>query len=306
MERFTSPTDSYTVVRPLSTHLFKQDFLCVSSQNSQKVVVHVIEVHPDSPAEPHKEMCKGIAKIENTHIPALIDSFDMSGHFCKVFAHVDAVPLSQHLRTRGPFAEESAKQVFLQLVETLEYLHERGIAHRNLTLDTVLINSSLKIQVVGWASATIRATIPQVVEKQTMTIFDPPEALEGKPSVGVYYDYWSLGVFLYCLLCARSPWTGETPREILYSMTCGTVMKPREMSVPVHNLMLGLIDFDSLRRFSPQMVKSHSWFSDDSKTRGLPKSISGQGSFDFYARARYKSRSLSCVQAKPDLTWGNS
>jgi serine/threonine protein kinase len=282
MEVLSSPTASYTVVRALSSRLAKRDVICTSDSHDGKLVAHLIEIHDDTPIESYRQLCQFMSALRDLRIPPLVDCFETGSEFCRVFPHIDGMSISEHLRDHGHMPEEEAKIVFTQVLDVVAYVHEAGFAHRNLSTDTLLLNQIFKVGLVGWSQATIKMAVPETCPKDPMSAFDPPEALAGKPSVGIYYDYWSLGVILYALLCGQPPWTGETPKELRFAMSSGNVLRPRDMSMQAHNLIMSFLDFDPLRRFSPVQAKAHAWLVGDrekaiTKSASAPKTIMLRG-----------------------------
>jgi serine/threonine protein kinase len=295
-----SSNATYSVVRTLSTDVSKRDFLCDFDASGQKVVVHATEIHEDSPAKPHAEICEFLSKITHPRIPGLLESFQAGSDFFKVFHYVEAITLSRFLSMRGPMPEEVARSVFLQLLDVVEFLHTSGAAHRNLNTETILINERHQIYVVGFSAATVSPLIGELVSKLHMSVFDPPESLRGKPSLGVYYDYWSLGVLLFSLICARCPWDGDTPEQVCREMMSGKVLKPPEMSVHAHDLLLSFLELEPLRRCSLQLARSHSWFSVE-ETR---KRISSSRSIPTSLSSRLRKGGATPPPKPSALTWG--
>lgn len=301
METLLSPTTTYTIVRTLSTAIAKRDVLCTSETHSDKLVVHLTDLHEDTVIEPQKELCRFLSSLHNIHIPPLIEAFETDSRFCTVFPQIDGMSLGQTLRNHGNVTEEDAKILFTQMLDVVDYLHAAGFAHRNLSPSSILLNDMHKISVVGWSYATIRMGVPEKLSKDPMSAFDPPEALSGKPSVGAYYDCWSLGVLLYSMLCGNAPWTGDTPKDLFFAMTGGTVLRPREMSVQAHNLILSLLEFEPMRRFSPAQARSHAWLAGN---RGGGMSKSGSGTKFIMVRPRRATATGPMVRPpSPGLTW---
>jgi serine/threonine protein kinase len=164
-----------------------------------------------------------------------------------------------------------------------------------------MLSQLYKVNLVGFSYGTTRICIPETVAKDPMTAFDPPESLLGKPSFGIYYDYWALGVLLYTLLVGTSPWTGDTPKELYRAMSSGSVLRPRDMSIQAHNLILSLLDFEPLRRFSPAQVRAHAWLLGEraktlTKVGSVPKHM--------LLKIRRPIQAQQVPLSAPGLTWG--
>ena len=105
------------------------------------------------------------------------------------------------------------KDVFAQILEAIIYIHDKGIYHRDLKLDNVLIERDgqrfiPKLADFGWAT---KEEFSNGVDMGTHASTSP-EILNG--GVGVSWeqnDIWSLGVILISLATRQQTW--ENPSE---------------------------------------------------------------------------------------------
>ncbi len=87
--------------------------------------------------------------------------------------------------------------------------------HRDIKPENLLVNEKnvLKICDFGWCiegkSNEQRETFCGTLE------YMAPEMLTSNPSYGSQVDVWALGVLLYELRHGQSPFSGNTPKEIL-------------------------------------------------------------------------------------------
>ena len=101
-------------------------------------------------------------------------------------------------------------KLFSQLLNGLSYLHDRGIAHRDLKPDNLLVMSdgSLAISDFGCCEAQGRSVCP--VHYGT-TLFSPPEMdnFKGNPKDFDPFkaDIWASGIIFYMLATKSFPWT---------------------------------------------------------------------------------------------------
>ncbi|KAI8961491.1 kinase-like protein [Daldinia sp. FL1419] len=122
---------------------------------------------------------------------------------------------------RDSLTPQLLRRIFAEIVGAVGYLHERGIVHRDIKLENVLVNippAELTNPDQDWAvypySVTTltdlglsrRAANDEKLETRCGSDdYAAPEVILGQPYDGRAVDAWSLGVLLYALLESRLP-----------------------------------------------------------------------------------------------------
>mmetsp|Transcript_24023 Transcript_24023/g.55465 ORF Transcript_24023/g.55465 Transcript_24023/m.55465 type:complete len:806 (-) Transcript_24023:2-2419(-) len=239
-----------------------------------------------------------ILKSLPTHanIVRMIDSLEKDEFFYLVLELVGGGDLFSALMHRaGPrprLLEKEAAFVFSQLLEGLAFLHGRGVVHRDLKLENILIASEtrdgqyvlyrVKITDFGLSKAIGSGLIEAHHSVVGTRRYAAPEILTG----GTYdfrVDLWSLGVVLYILLVGRYPHDKPTVvkqeliEDVVSRVDCGTTAK---------TILDGLLRLDPTRRYSLDRLKEFRWkgeesrgsrlqnLTDDAPTSRLPSQLS--------------------------------
>jgi len=82
-------------------------------------------------------------------------------------------------KTIGGVGEQYSRFFFYQLLEVLEYMQSRGVAHRDLKLDDILVDNHMNLKISGFNFATFK-NIQKLSSYQGSRTYMAPEIKEGK------------------------------------------------------------------------------------------------------------------------------
>lgn len=124
-----------------------------------------------------------------------------------------------------------------ELVNALEYMKGKGVAHRNLKPENILLDSKYHIKLCDFECALIvtndcqELTTKKVSSKFVGTAeYISPEILLNLPS-GPASDIWALGCIIYQLLTGFVPFKGKTDFLTYELITKGEVMYPNVTNI---------------------------------------------------------------------------
>ncbi|HZO84727.1 MAG TPA: serine/threonine-protein kinase [Verrucomicrobiae bacterium] len=132
--------------------------------------------------------------------------------------YVEGQNLAALVRER-PLPPARAAELVKTIAEAIQYAHQRGILHRDLKPQNVLIDEHDRPRVTDFglakhAGADSNLTLTGAVMGSPS--YMPPEQATGRhDQVGPHSDVYSLGAILYELLTGKAPFLGETPLATL-------------------------------------------------------------------------------------------
>ncbi|XP_030044139.1 testis-specific serine/threonine-protein kinase 4 [Microcaecilia unicolor] len=136
----------------------------------------------------------------------------------------------EKIQALGPLEEALAGKWFSQLTLGMGYIHSKGIVHRDLKLENLLLDTAenIKISNFGFSKLTAASSIggPRNLNcfsnlSQTYCgsyAYACPEILLGNPYNPFLADVWSMGVILYALLTGHLPFDDTNLRKLLKEM----------------------------------------------------------------------------------------
>ncbi len=160
------------------------------------------------------------AQLQHPHIVPLYDSGEAEGALYYVMRYESGHSLRQRLAREGPLAVNDALTVLRDVCSALAYAHERGIVHRDIKPDNVLISGRHAL-VADFGVA--RAMSDAAGDGTALTVlgtllgtptYMAPEQIADTPQVDHRIDIYAIGVLAFEILIGRPPFVGE-PQEVL-------------------------------------------------------------------------------------------
>merc|ERR1711936_470753 len=271
---------------------------CVNIYTGLEYAVKVIEKRPGFYCRP-----KVLKEIEIYHlcrgqqnIIQLIEYFEETERFCLVFEKIEGGPLLDHIQARICFTEAEASAIIADLAQALKYLHNKGIAHRDIKPDNILcVNSSAPspVKLCDFdlcSEASIDISTPTLLTPVGSVEYMAPEVVDtfliddydDDDDESICYnkkcDLWSLGVIMYILLCGYAPFSGncgldcgwdrgesctDCQERLFSSIREGRLVFPDQhwsaISPQAKDLIQRLLVKDSGARLDANQVLDHPW-----------------------------------------------
>src|SRR6185295_8581129 len=125
-------------------------------------------------------------------------------------------------------------QVLSDVSSAVHHAHEQGILHRDLKPRNILVSSAGHAYVTDFGLAkSLGKNVHQSLTGSGAVVGTPaymsPEQAQGLDRVDWRTDIYSLGVILYECMTGRTPFTGESPIEILMKVVKDPVTPPLQL-----------------------------------------------------------------------------
>ena len=153
--------------------------------------------------------------MQHPNIPKLVDFVDMheQEQLYIIMEFIDGISLERYIYSEiGLIPEVKALPMFLDILDTVAYLHNNGILHLDIKSNNIMIlpDGNIKLIDLGIAS--------RISDASDSTGFGtpaymPPEQSE-KGQCGKYTDIFSLGIMLFEMLSGILPFNGQNSKEI--------------------------------------------------------------------------------------------
>ncbi|XP_071552135.1 uncharacterized protein [Panulirus ornatus] len=167
--------------------------------------------------------------------------------------------LFDYVATNGKMREREARTKFMQILAALRYCHKRGIVHRDLKAENLLLDKDLNIKLADFGFSNFYTPGVMLSTWCGSPPYAAPELFEGKEYDGPKADVWSLGVILFVLVCGYLPFDAKTLQTLRSIVVAGKFRVPYFMSSACDNLIRKMLQVDPEKRISIERIMQHKW-----------------------------------------------
>ena len=185
-------------------------YLARDVQLDRDVAIKVLPSHLAESAASRERFlreARTAAGLSHPHIVPIHRVGERDGFVFFVMSWVEGESLGERLRTRGPLPAAEAARVLREVAWALAYAHGRGIVHRDVKPDNILIESGTGRALVtdfGIASGRVPGPDSEPGKLMGTAHFMSPEQAAGEPVDG-RSDLYALGVVGYLAVSGRLP-----------------------------------------------------------------------------------------------------
>ncbi|MCI8422577.1 MAG: Stk1 family PASTA domain-containing Ser/Thr kinase [Lawsonibacter sp.] len=179
---------------------------------------------------------QAIAMLSHPNIVAVYDVSRSSDLEYIVMELIDGITLKQYMNKKGGKLNwREALHFITQIVKALGHAHSRGIIHRDIKPQNVMVlrDGSVKVSDFGIARVASGGHSTLTQEALGSVHYISPEQARGS-YIDTRSDLYSAGVVLYEMITGRLPFEGDTPVSVAIQHINSIPLSPRELdpSIP--------------------------------------------------------------------------
>ncbi|MBI5869299.1 MAG: protein kinase [candidate division Zixibacteria bacterium] len=173
---------------------------------------------------------RSASSLDHPNILTIYDIDECDGRPFIAMAYVEGATLKEKTAA-GRLPQDEAIRYGIQIASGLAAAHARGIIHRDVKPDNVMIGTDDRARLADFGLARLKESSGLTERGSTVgTVgYMSPEQVQGLP-VDARSDVFSLGIVLYELLTGRKPFAAEHAAAALYSIVHETPPAPREVN----------------------------------------------------------------------------
>jgi serine/threonine protein kinase/beta-lactam-binding protein with PASTA domain len=172
--------------------------------------------------------------LSHPNIVEIYDVGEYKGHHYIVMEYCPGKTLKKMIKDRGPLLKEEAVDIMKQLVSATAEAHRRGIIHRDIKPQNVMVTADGSVKMLDFGIALAKGSIQLTQANNVMgsVHYLAPELAKGQPA-SPQSDIYALGVVLYEMLVGDVPFKAESAVQVALKQMHDDMPSVREQNPTV-------------------------------------------------------------------------
>lgn len=175
---------------------------------------------------------QAVAMLSHPNIMAVYDVSRSEQVEYIVMELIDGITLKQYMQRKGgPLSWKESLHFITQIMKALSHAHGRGIIHRDIKPQNIMVLRDGSIKVTDFGIARLASAAQSTLTQEALgsVHYISPEQARGSRIDG-RSDIYSAGVVLYEMLTGRLPFEGDTPVSVAIQHINSIPLAPRELN----------------------------------------------------------------------------
>ncbi|KAL5021447.1 hypothetical protein ScPMuIL_000602 [Solemya velum] len=248
----------------------------------------------------HRE-ARILGQLRHPNIIRLYETLKANTLYCLVMEYAAGGDLLAYIKLHKDFhlPEEKGRGYIRQLISAIHYLHERGVSHRDLKMDNIMLDEKKKnLKIVDFGLSNTFSRDDLMKTHCGSPEYAAPELFTAGEKYGPEVDIWSLGIIMYAAIVGKlpftTPYTDQYRRQKLQQQIGKGLIEQHEqemalLSKDCRDLLRRLIEPSPDLRLPLMDIEIHPW-------------VTAGGKMPFFPFHAFPKEKLSKTQVTQELS----
>ena len=172
---------------------------------------------------------RAVAQLSHANIVSVYDVSTSGDTEYIVMELIDGITLKQYMARRGEMDWRESLHFIIQIMRALEHAHSRGIIHRDIKPQNIMVLRDGSVKVADFGIACLQNAAQTMTQDALGSVhYISPEQARGE-HIDARSDIYSAGVVLYEMLTGRLPFEGDSAVSVAIQHLSSVPLAPSEI-----------------------------------------------------------------------------
>ncbi|KAI4344379.1 hypothetical protein L6164_011613 [Bauhinia variegata] len=263
---FANNVGKYRLGRTIGEGTFAKVKLGVNGDNGHYVAVKIIDKQMVMKSDLKCQVKREIRTMKLLHHPNIVRIHEVIGTKTKIYIVMEYVTggqLSDKLSYVRKLGESEARKIFQQLIDAIDYCHNKGVYHRDLKPENLLLDNNGNLKLSDFGLSALRKSNDVLTTVCGSPCYVAPELLWNKGYDGAAADVWSCGVILFELLAGYLPFNDQNLMNLYKKVIRAEYACPSWFTQSQKKLIARLLEPNPRKRITISEIVEDEWFQTD-------------------------------------------
>ena len=192
-------------------------------------------------------------------VTKILETFETDKYMLIIMEYISGGNLQNFVKKRRKLCEKTAKILFRQLIQGIKYIHSKGIVHRDIKLENILLDLNNIVKICDFGVGKITEKGHKLLDQCGTPVYMAPEIIQGDGYEGFPVDIWSAGVALYIMLSGNIPFNRDKTHDLQSAIINLPYKKIDDISDSANDLLKNILEKDPTKRLTPDQILEHPW-----------------------------------------------
>ena len=176
-----------------------------------------------------RDESRAVAQLSHANIVSVYDVSSSGDTEYIVMELIDGITLKQYMERRGQMDWRESLHFIIQIMRALEHAHSRGIIHRDIKPQNIMVLRDGSVKVADFGIACLQNNAQTLTQDALGSVhYISPEQARGE-HIDARSDIYSAAVVLYEMLTGRLPFEGDTAVSVAIQHLSSVPLAPSEI-----------------------------------------------------------------------------